>query len=164
MQKPHNTAPIQPNTRETLIQNIKEALGSIITSLQQYDNSSKNSGYARIQEEDIQEEISTIITRLMDHCQLNDASELIPALVEWYFLVSLLKDASPSGGPYILRPELWENDEDGYYRAIEKLTTLHASLMECGKQYPEFSEIISQAISVSPRLVNQWKKKVRSIL
>lgn len=106
MQKPHNTAPIQPNTRETLIQNIKEALGSIITSLQQYDNSSKNSGYARIQEEDIQEEISTIITRLMDHCQLNDASELIPALVEWYFLVSLLKDASPSGGPYILRPEL----------------------------------------------------------
>lgn len=147
----------------TLIQNIEQLLSSILIKLQQYDSSSK-SGYERIQEEDIQQEIRTSVSILIENCQLTGASKVIPTLVNWYFLVSLLNDTSPSVGPYISYPESRNDDEDGYHQAIKELITLKTSLEMCSKDYWEFSKIIFQAISMSPHLVNQWKKKVRSIL
>lgn len=163
MQKSWNTTHLEIDIWETLIHNIKEALGLILINLQQIDNSS-NSGYARIQEDDIQNEIWTIIARLINNCQLNGASEVIPTLVRYYFLASLLKDPSMSTGAYISQPDSTENDEDGYYSAIEELKKLQSSLIQQKEQYSEFSDIISQAISMSSHLVDQWKRKVGSVM
>lgn len=163
MQKPHNAAPMQHNIWETLMHNIQEALTPILINLQQYDNSS-NSGYVRIQDPDIQEEISTIISTLIEGCQLTGASEVIPVLVRYYFLASLLKDTSSSVNAYISKPDSREDDEDGYCSAIKELKEFQSSLVELRERYPDLSEIISQAISASPRVIDQRKKRVDSVI
>ena len=160
MHKSRNTTHPEIGKWETLIQNIKEALGSILINLQQIDNSS-NSGYARIQEDDIQNEIKVVCSTCIRECSLNGANDIIPLIVKYYFLASLLKSPSMSTGAYISQPDSTENDEDGYYSAIKELKELQSSLNQKKEQYPEFSDIISQAIFQDISIISS---KVNSLL